>query len=266
MTSSAHHYLSSFYHSRSKFSSRHNLKCSQFNMSQTSSTHRKQDTIDLYYLDSSSFSLTFIFQKCPLAFYSLNQNVSCAIINKQNMFFNTSPSLYFVCVCVCVNVLWFGGASNSQLYVKYVCLIKLCMFVCLLCWCELAIVLGLWMHTAESVNLSATQQQHLICTAVTCVCVCVISGIGILTVFHIRGGETSERYCKRSTSCPICKTLFSSLCRVHAHTHTHRFPDKQNLLSISFLSFSVYPLAVAPQSLLVLPFFNKQRFAVEGRK
>lgn len=108
---------------------------------------------------------------------------------------------------------------------------------------------------ADSVILSPTQRLHLICTAVTCVwmcvCVCVVSGIGILTVFHIREGETSECYCKRSTSCPISKnlSLFLSLSDVHTHTrhphkhtyaHTLRNPDKQNLLSISFRPPSLY--------------------------
>lgn len=40
-----------------------------------------------------------------------------------------------------------------------------------------------------------------------CACVYVLSRMAILTVFKIREGETSECYCKRSTSCLISKNL-----------------------------------------------------------
>lgn len=108
---------------------------------------------------------------------------------------------------------------------------------------------------AESVILSLTQQLHLICTTVTCVfvCMCVwlVSGIGILTVFHIREGETSECYCKRSTSCLISKnlSLFLSLtlrqihtcaCYTHKHTHTETLTSKICFLFLPVLSLSIF--------------------------
>lgn len=134
---------------------------------------------------------------------------------------------------------------------------------------------------AESVILSLTQQLHLICTTVTCVfvcmCVCLVSGIGILTVFHIREGETSECYCKRSTSCLISKnlSLFLSLtlrqihtyaCYTHKHTHTQK--PWQAKFSFYFFPFSLFLsfwLRV-PSLCVSLSFSNKHRFAAEGRK
>lgn len=132
---------------------------------------------------------------------------------------------------------------------------------------------------AESVILSLTQQLHLICTTVTCVfvcmCVCLVSGIGILTVFHIREGETSECYCKRSTSCLISKnlSLFLSLtlrqihtcaCYTHKHTHTETLTSK----ICYFFPFSLFlSFCLRVPSLCVsLSFSNKHRFAAEGRK
>lgn len=114
---------------------------------------------------------------------------------------------------------------------------------------------------ADSEILSATQQQHLICTtdvsAHACVCVCLcarmVSGIGILTVFHIREGETSECYCKRSTSCRYAKFSFPlvSLVCVCAHTHALKRRHTETLTSrICFLFLSALPLSIFFASIL----------------
>ena len=142
-----------------------------------------------------------------------------------------------------------------------------CVSVCeLLCWCELVIVLSLWIHMADSVILSPTRQMHLICTTVTCVskCVCVcahmVSGIEILTVFQIREEETSERYCKRSTSCLISK---KSLSLFLSNTHTQK-SWQAKFASISLRSLlSIFLPSLSIILSLSLSFSNKHRSAPE---
>lgn len=106
---------------------------------------------------------------------------------------------------------------------------------------------------ADSGILSATRQQHLICTtdvsAHACVCVCLcarmVSGIGILTVFHIREGETSECYCKRSTSCRYAKFSLPLVSLVCVRTHTHKRRHTKILTSkICFLFLPALPLSI----------------------
>lgn len=123
---------------------------------------------------------------------------------------------------------------------------------------------------ADSVILSPTPAAASYlhrCDACVFVCVRMVSGIGILTVFHIREGETSECYCKRSTSCLISKnpSLSSSCSQTQTHTHRKILTSK-----ICFLFLSL-PLSIFSSSLFIslcfsLYFSNKQRFAAEGRQ
>ena len=131
----------------------------------------------------------------------------------------------------------------------YVC-VSLCAFV--LVWisnCLKSVNTYGWL--SDSVyNTAAASYLHR-CDVCVCVCVCMVSGIEILTVFHIREGETSECYCKRSTSCPISKNLSlflsvsPSLTYSHIHTNTHTNTHTEILTSkICFLFLSILPLSI----------------------